>query len=390
MQEALIITTAVAVLLFVGVVCSWAGSRLRIPDILLLLLAGMFFGHTEFRGEPLIQFPDLFLSSLGILALAMIVFDSTARLRLRELDTFSLKAVKLTFISTTLIMVFFTIITHYLLQMPIWSSLLLSAIMTGTAPEAVLVFGGKSRTLTLLKMESVFNTPLTVILPFLVLDLMQNITGLVFADIIEQLVPFVMKFIVGIGAGVFVGIILFKIVQRAYTELYSPLAVIVAALLAYVLAENLGGSGVLAVTALGLFFGNVYVKQKLTLLGIESVLAKALYILVFILIGIVIKIPYTKEFFITSGLLFLAYSLIRLGAVGLSLTGEKYTMGEKVFMALNAPKGIATAAVVFILATVYIEGIAMVIDMTFAFILYSIIISSLLQWARALHEKRTH
>lgn len=376
-QEALIITTGIAVLLFVGVVSSWVGNKLKIPDVLLLILAGMLFGHAEYKEQPLIQFPEVFLSSLAILALAMIVFDSTARLRLRDLDTFSLKAVKLTFIFTLFVLTAFTAASHYILGIPFWSSLLFASIVVGTSPEVVLGLGLKSRALTLLKLESIFNTPLTVILPFVVIDLMSNITGIGFTQVIEQLVPFILKFIVGIGAGVFVGLILFKLIQRAYAEVYSPLAVIIAALLSYVLAENLGGSGVLAVTALGLFFGNVYVKEKVTLLDVESVFAKALYILVFMLTGIIIKIPFTQEFFITSGLLFAAYIAIRFISVALSTNNENFTITEKIFMTLNMPKGVATAAVVFILAVHNIEGMETVIDMTFAFVLYTILLSSI-------------
>ena len=83
MQEALLIITSIAVLLFVGVICSWVGKKLGVPDAVFLVLAGLAFGHASLRGQPLIEFPELFLSSLSVLALAMIVFDSSARLRLR-------------------------------------------------------------------------------------------------------------------------------------------------------------------------------------------------------------------------------------------------------------------------------------------------------------------
>jgi len=385
MAEALLITTAIAVLLFVGVVCSWVGKKLKIPDIFLLILAGLFFGNVTFKGSPLIQFPEVFLSSLAILALAMVVFDSTTRLRIRDLDTFSLKAVRLTFIFTVLSLVLFTAASKFLLNIPVWSALLFASIMIGTSPEAVMSFAGKSRSLTLLKLESIFNTPLTVLLPFLIVDLMQT-TSLT-AEIMEQLTPFIMKFIVGIGAGVFVAIILFKLVQHSYSEVYSPLAVIVAALLAYVLAENLGGSGVLSVTALGLFFGNVYVKEKPALLGAEGVIAKALYILVFVLIGLIIRVPYTKEFFITSAILFVCYLAIRFISVYASLRRD-LTTGEILYMTFSAPKGVATAAVVFSLLIHSIEGMNVVLDMTFAFIIYSIVISSLTAWIHAVFQTK--
>ena len=388
MADALIITTSIAVLLFVGVICSWIGNKIKIPDVLLLILAGMLIGH--YKERTILEYPELFLSSLAILALAMIVFDSTARLRLKEFDTFSLKAARLTFVFTIFILALFTISVKYILNAPFWQSLLFSATMVGTSPEVVLSFKGKSRALTLLKLESIFNTPLTVIIPFLVLELMQNVKGIFFVQIIEQAVPFLMQFIVGIGTGVFVGIILFKVVQRTYTEVYSPLAVIIAALLSYVLAENLGGSGVIAVTALGLFFGNAYVKEKITLLKAESVLAKALYIMVFILTGVVIKIPYTKEFFITSGILFAAYTIVRFLAVLTSVRGERYSFNEKIYMAVSAPKGIATASVIFMLALQPIEGIQTILNMTFAFILYSLVLASIATWLSSFSNENNH
>ena len=387
MAEALLITTAIAVLLFVGVISSWVARKLRVPDMLLLILAGLFFGHLEFKGQPLVQFPEVFLASLSILALAMIVFDSTARIKLRELDTFSLKAVRLTFIFTIFVLALFSTAAHFLLAIPFWTALLFASIMVGTSPEAILPLASKAKEVTILKLASVFDTPLTVIMPFIVIDLM-TIRSSILSEVIEQSTPFVMKFIVGIGTGVFVGLILFKLVQHVYAEVYSPLAVIVAALLAYVLAENLGGSGVLSVTSLGFFFGNVYVKEKITLLGVESVLAKALYILVFMLTGIIIKISYTKEFFITSGILFFTYCAIRFLATWVSLHKDSYSISEMIYITLNAPKGIATAAVVFTLLFQNIEGMTVILDLTFAFILYSIVISSIVTFAYENHLRR--
>lgn len=387
MQEPLIATTAIAVLLFVGVVCSWIGKKLNIPDSLLLIFAGVGFSYATFQGQPLVSFPDLFLSSLAILALALIVFDGTARIRLRELDTFSIRAINLVIVFTALLLALFSLATHFILGTPWWTSLLFAAVMTGTSAEAVLPSAGKGKAATLIKLESVFNDTINVVLPFIIIDLMQNLTSQNVSEIIVQLTPVIMQIIVGIGAGIFTGIILFKLVQHVYAEVYSPLAVIVAALLAYVLAENLGGSGVLSVTALGLFFGNAYVKEKITLLGVESVLAKALYILVFILAGLVIRVPITREFIITSAVLFTIYCAIRFLAVWISTRST--SVHDLAFMTLAAPKGITTTAVLFTLATLKIPGIQTLLEMTFAFILYSIIISALTLAIHRRHENRT-
>jgi len=49
---------------------------------------------------------------------------------------------------------------------------------------------------------------------------------------------------------------------------------------------------------------------------------------------------------------------------------------EKIFMSLNAQKGIAVAVVVFSLAHLGIEGIGIVLNLSLAFMLYSIVLSS--------------
>jgi NhaP-type Na+/H+ or K+/H+ antiporter len=378
MNDALTIITSIAVLLFVGVICSWIASKIRIPEVLLLLTTGILFGMTTYKEKPLISFPDLFLTSMAILALALIVFDSTARWRIKEVNSLSMQAIKISIIATILHLIFFSITIHYILGVTFWLALLFATMTCGTGPEVLLTTDkNKNKLLTLLQIESLFNTPLTVIFPFVVLDLIQNVTGKIISSLIEQLVPFIMKFIVGLGAGVFVGIILFKIMHKAYTDIYTSLAVVIAALLSYVLAENLGGSGVLAVTALGLFFGKTLEKQKTNLLTIEGVLAKGMFILIYILLGLVIKIPLNKEFIIKSLILFLAYLIIRFISIIIA-TRKSNTLKQKIYLTLNSPKGIATATVIFIFAIYNIEGMRIILDMTLSIVLYSIILSSII------------
>ena len=226
-------------------------------------------------------------------------------------------------------------------------------------------------------LESLLNTPLVVLLPFIILDLRVTLTDeLVISKFIEQFVPLLQQFVVGIGSGVLIGLIMFKFMRRAYSAVLSPLAVITSALLAYIIAENLNGNGVLAVTSMGLLFGNVYLKQKFQLKEFASVFSNSLEILVFVLIGMVIAIPFSVDFFVRSLTLFLLYLLIRFFSIIFSLRGMDFTFKEKIFMSLNVQKGIAVAVVVFSLATLNIEGIQVILNLTLTFMLYSIILSS--------------
>jgi len=203
-------------------------------------------------------------------------------------------------------------------------------------------------------------------------------TELLLTRFIDQLLPFLQQFVVGIGAGVLVGIIMLKFMKKEYSHVLSPLVMITAALITYILAENLKGNGVLAVTAMALLFGNVYVKQKIQLQEFSSIFSNSLEILVFVLIGLVIKMPFSLIFFLLSFMLFITYLAIRYVAIDFSLMGLKLKAKEKLFMALNAQKGIAVAAVAFTLSTLNIPGMGLILNLTLAFMLYSIIVSTII------------
>ena len=382
MNPSLMYLAYIGIILFLGIITTIISKKIKIPNVLLLMLLGIGLGNITYKGGPLISFPDVFTLSIGVLALVLIVFDSTSRFKLREFDEESMDAIKLTAVFLIMCLVVLSIFTFLLYDVPILIAILFAAVIAGTAPSVVLLLmpETKNRIIQLLEVESIINTPLIVIIPFLIIEFLN--TGMAKADIssrfLEQVLPFLQQIVVGIGAGILIGIIIFKFMRKQYSELISPLALIVAALLTYVLAEALDGSGVLAVTTLGLFFGSVYVKQKSQMQEFSSFFSYALEILVFILIGLIIEIPLTLEFFGLSIALFIIYLLIRYFAVSL-VFGKKYKLRPKLFMTFNAPKGIAIAAVVFMLTTFQasMPEIGKITDLILVFMLYSVIFSSL-------------
>jgi len=384
MEEIRLLTT-IALILLTGVLLSAFAKKVKIPDILFLILVGAIFGSITFQNQPVIEFPVLFLNSIGVLALAMVVFESASQIKLRKIDTHSTRSLKLVFMMLLLICSLFMLAAHFLFDLSWGMAFLLSTIMVGTAPSIILpILEGASRVLDILKFEAILNTPLTVLLPFLTLDVLRTIqTTPITATLMEYFIPFLTKFVSGIGSGIVVGIVLVKIVRKPYSKLYSSLAVIIGALLSYLMAENLGGNGVLAVTTLGIFFGNVYLRGKVELMHVETVLAKSLFILVFVILGSVIKIPYSQQFFINTGLLFALYLILRYIAIQMSI-GKDFRFKEKLFMTLICAKGIAVAVVAFALSTITFPQINIVLDITLIFILYTVVISSLASWAKPL------
>ena len=222
---------------------------------------------------------------------------------------------------------------------------------------------------------------------FIIIESIKNAkVKIISPNLIDNFAPFLQNIIIGIGVGILVGLIVFKVMRGKYSERISPIAIITAALLAYILAGRLGGNEVFAVGAMAFFFGNVYVKEKRQLQKFSSIFVDSLKIFVFILIGLIIDIPLTLEFFYKSLILFFAYLLIRLVSVNISLYNLGYSMKEKFFLALNAQKGVAVAVIALTLTTMAADktnflyeyaGLKEVLGITLIFIAYSIIFSAI-------------
>jgi NhaP-type Na+/H+ or K+/H+ antiporter len=207
-----------------------------------------------------------------------------------------------------------------------------------------------------------------------VIDLQRGVSVGFFSGFAGDLL---LKITSGLGAGLLLGLIIFKVMRKQYSERYSPIAIITAALLSYVLAENIGGSGIIAVTTLGLFFGNLEFKQKYSLLQFESVLSTLLKVLIFVLLGVIIKIPLSFTFLWTSLLLFGIYLIGRY--IAIYLVAPRMPSAHKIFMSLTASKGLAVVVVTFILAS-SVTGFEPILDYILAFVLYSLILSSVIVW----------
>jgi len=364
-----------SVLLLLGVIIAFIAQKIKFPDILLLLIIGTIFGQLN-----TISFAQGFLTGFGTFALVMIIFESSSKFKLRGISELSPYAIKLSLVFLCLNIFALTIFTHLLfngifLWKEIGLSMLFAAIMSGTSPSAVLslLSDKSSKLVELLEFESIFNTPFTVIIPLVILKLYLGL--LESAEVVA--ISFLQEIMTGVGTGLVLGLIAFRSMKKVYMEKLSPLVVIAVALITYTLASYLGGSGVLAVTALGIIFGISAVKEKESLQQFVSIFTNFLKIVVFVLLGLLIKIPLEMNFLLKSLLLFFIYLFIRFAAVNLTFKESDLNFREKLFLSLNVSKGVAVAVVAFVIASVTTNYMSILLDLIFLFIFYSILVSSL-------------
>ena len=311
-MDALLFLTNLVVILFLGVIFTIISKKLRISNVLVLILLGLFmkFINAVMNQNDIFKFDfsASFLVAISILGLAMVVFDGSSRFKLKEVDAMSSHSLRLVGIFLLFNIILVAFVTNLLFfnsfsAENIIFSLIFAIVVSGTDPGSVffMLKNKSNRIVKFLELEAIMNTPIIIIIPFLLVDFINNLTGAgLVVGFVNLVSPFLLQLFVGVGVGIIIGVVLFKSIRKAYSARLTPLVVMIAALLSYILSENLGGSGVLAVATLGLVFGNVYIKHKAELQEFSSLFSDSLEILVFVLLGFIIEIPFTWSFFLKS------------------------------------------------------------------------------------------
>ncbi|MBD3209621.1 cation:proton antiporter [Candidatus Woesearchaeota archaeon] len=391
------ILTDLAIILLLGLIVTLFSKKLKISNILLLMLTGITLGKVIPQTSGSFQFSSDFLVAVAVLTLVMVVFDGSSRFKLKMVNLFSVGAIKVTSLFLLCNLIFISFFTMLLFFQPftvesVLLSVLFAFVMSGTDPGSVFIMlkSKTNKVIEFLEVEAIINTPIMVIFPFIILDILNNLqTADVARAVVNQALPLLQQIVVGIGAGMVIGIIVLKTMKRFYSQQFSPVALITSALLAYILAENLAGNGVLAVATLGLFFGNIYVKEKENLQEFNTMLNSSLIIIVFILIGLIIEVDFSLGLLVKSLLLFGILILTRLLSLALVFRKQheqkqeqyRFNTKELLFMACSMPKGIAAAVVAFSLSVFTIApGLApmmhTVLQLIVVMMVYSLIFSS--------------
>lgn len=357
-----------------GIIISYLASKIKLPDILLLILSGILLGLMNIKINKFV--PTEVLAAFATFALIMIIFDSTKELKFKEIKELSPLSLKLALIFFISIIALLPLPAYVLFTKGSYliSSLLLalffSLLMGGTSPAVVLELFGKTKNkfLEILEFESIINTPLTVIFPILVFNFYVGKT-----PDWSYLLLFLQQIIIGIGIGIALGYLFCRILSWLATEKISPLLIVSLALLIYVISENLKGNGVLALTLFGIIYGKSHIREKIELTKFMDLFTTFLKIIVFILLGLMIDLSYYNKFFIIKALiLFIIYLLIRFISIYITFYRTEVSLKEKIFLSLNAAKGIGEGVIVLIIGSYNLPSLGEIIQLVLLFILLTI------------------
>jgi cell volume regulation protein A len=388
--------TYFAFLLGFGVLIANVLKKYNIPDTFFLMMLGLVLGPTVFMNPLVMQYFKITLvdvSAMGevpdflrTLALILIIFTGIYNLSWRLFKKFSDVSVKLAIgvvLGNTLVI---GLAANLLFNLNPVYSLLLGTVISGTGTAVLMSFrnklSGYKKAVTIMELESIFNSPLSVIFPLIFLSMVAAVPGALFEPM-KYLGQFWLMIVAGIGTGIIVGFAAAKIMKTMLKE-YSSLLVFAIALITYALAENVGGSGMLAVAVCGLIVGNMMLKESGDVKMFEGQLTEMLRISIFTLMGAQVLLPTDIMIYVYVFVFALVVLLVRPLFVIPLLGGmrKEFTKKDIIVMSFVAPKGTSEAAVAPLVAAAIIGAGAaetgnMFMNIVFLVIIFSILFSTI-------------
>ncbi len=276
----LLMTAALAASLLAG--------RLRVPGLLLFLGIGMATGSD---GLGWIHFDDYELArDVGIVALAVIVYEGGLTTRAAELRPVLGAAASLSILATILTALITGLAAAWLFDLSLLMGMLLGSIIASTDAGVVfaLLRGSplKPKLARLLEGEASSNDPVAILLVVGFITWIQT-PGYGLADMAGLLAKQVS---IGVAAGAVVGLLgvrALRSVELSTPGLY-PVASLTVCALAFGSADVLGGSGFLAVYLAGLTLGSFDIPAKRTITAFHDGLAWLAQLAVFLTLGMLV------------------------------------------------------------------------------------------------------
>jgi potassium/hydrogen antiporter len=363
-------------LLAAGILASLLANRVRIPSLALFLGLGMAIGSD---GLGWIDFSNYELArTIGIIALALILFDGGLRAGMSEIRPVLGPAVSLATVGTLITAALTGLAAAWLFDLSTLEGLLLGAIVASTDGAAIfaLLRGStlRRRVARTLEGESGFNDPIAVLLVLGFIDWIQQPDYGV-ADMAWLLAR---QLGIGLAVGMLVGWLAtsgFRRAKLASAGLY-PVASLATAALAFGAAGSLHGSGFLAVYVAGLWLGSAPIPARQTVINFHDGIAWVAQIAMFVTLGLLVFPGQLDEVAVKGTVLALVLVVVARPVAAVVATAPfRFGAGEQAVLGWAGLRG----AVPVVLATFpVIDGVPHSLEF-FNVVFFAVLLSTLLQ-----------
>ncbi len=342
----------VGLALAVGMAAQSAARHLRIPGIVLLLIAGAALGPDGLGWvEPRALGEGLFL--VVELAVAIILFEGGLNLEIRRLRREQTSIQRLVSVGAAITLVGGAVAARLVFGWS-WSvSLLFGSLVVVTGPTVIgpLVheLRLKTRVATVLEAEGVLIDPIGAILAVLMLELALPAGG-----VADEATHVLLRIGVGTALGIVAGFGLGALLRqrRLLPEGHENITTLALVLLLFAACEEIvSHSGILAVTLAGVVVGNLRTRVDRDLREFKDQLTVLLIGLLFVLLAADVRLRDVLALgWAGLGVLAALIFVVRPLNVFVSTLGSELDRNERRFISWVAPRGIVAAAIASVTA----------------------------------------
>ena len=332
-----------------GVGAQWAAWRLRMPAIVLMLVAGLLIGPVLGVFDPARDIGPLMGPMIAI-AVAIILFEGGLTLNVHSLRGAAEGVRRLIFPGAPLGWLFSALALHYVAGLSWASSAVFGGIMIVTGPTVIAPLLRQARLnrrpAQLLQWEAIVNDPIGALAAVLAFEvvLVLNTSETMGTAIWDMTRGIVVAAVMGVAAGWIVA----EAFRRAWVPEYMKVPVLFATLLmVFALSDAvLHESGLLAVTVMGIWIANADLPSYTEMRRFKEHATILLVSGVFILLAAnmdfdrLAMLDWRALIFILSVIF-----VVRPLTVLLSLAGTRLPFKERLLVGLTGPRGVVLVAV---------------------------------------------
>ena len=378
------------IILGVGTVTGFIARRLKIPDVVMFLLAGMALGNAGL-GVVNVSVDSTLNQLLLIFGSCYILFDGGASVRLSVLKGVWPTLLSLATVGVLISAVVTAFAAQYLLHLPFIFAMLLGAVIASTDPATLVpVFRQvkvRAKVAQTVMSESAFNDAMGAILTFAVLGV--AVSGTDFS-ISANLLSLLQQSLLGLVGGAVMGYLaaLF-IAHEKYSFLaeYAPIVTLMSVAAAYLSVDNLHASGFMAVFVFGIVLGNkdllgfkMNENEESKLEDFILTTSLIMRIFIFVLLGSQVNFALLHQYFWEALGVVIVFMLISrplvVFACALPNRSAKWTLQELLFMCWTRETGVIPGALAGMLVGMKVPYSDVIASVTFMAILLTILVQA--------------
>jgi cell volume regulation protein A len=377
-------------ILGVGMLTGFIARLLKVPDVVMFLLAGMALGSAGL-GIIDVKVDSTLNQLLLIFGSCYILFDGGASVRLNVLKGVWPTLVSLSTFGVLISAVVTAFAAQYFLHLPFIFAMLLGAVIASTDPATLVpVFRQvkiRAKVAQTVMSESAFNDAMGAILTFAVLGV--AVSGGSFS-ISQNLLSLLQQSLLGVVGGAILGYLAAMfIAHEKYSFLaeYAPIVTIMSVAAAYLSVDNLHASGFMAVFVFGMVLGNkdllgfkMEENEESKLEDFILTTSLIMRIFIFVLLGSQVNFALLQQYFWPALAVVIVFMLVArplaVFACALPDRRAKWTAQELLFMCWTRETGVIPGALAGILVGMKVQHSDVIASVTFMAILLTILLQA--------------